>query len=232
MNAVSPLILVVEDEAPISRFLRTSLQSNDYRVTEAATAAEARSRATTEPPDMMVLDLGLPDGDGLQVIEWFRDWSHAPVVVLSARGLERDKVAALDLGADDYLTKPFGVGELLARIRVAFRNRARQAAVADEPTFELGDLKVDLANRRVFRAGAPIALTRIEYRLLATLIRHAGKVLTHRFILHEVWGPSHSDDPRYVRVFVANLRSKIEADSSRPRYLLTEQGVGYRLVDE
>jgi two-component system KDP operon response regulator KdpE len=232
MSADRPLILIIEDEMPIRRFLRTSLQSSDYRVAEAETAAQGRARASSEPPDLMVLDLGLPDGDGLDIIEWFRDWSHAPIIVLSARGQERDKVTALDRGADDYLTKPFGVGELLARIRVAFRNRARHDSADEEPTFEVGDLRVDLANRRAFLAGEPVQLTPIEYRLLVTLVRHAGKVLTHRFILRAVWGPNHSDDPRYVRVFVANLRRKIEPDSSRPRYLLTEQGVGYRLMDE
>jgi two-component system KDP operon response regulator KdpE len=232
MSADRPLILIIEDETPIRRFLRTSLQSSDYRVVEAESATQGKMTASTEPPDLMVLDLGLPDADGLEVIEWFRDWSRAPIIVLSARGHERDKVAALDRGADDYLTKPFGVGELLARIRVALRNHARRDSGDEEPTFEVGSLRVDLASRRVFLAGRPVQLTPIEYRLLVALVRHAGKVLTHRFILREVWGPSHSDDPRYVRVFVANLRRKIEADSSRPRYLLTEQGVGYRLVDE
>jgi two-component system KDP operon response regulator KdpE len=180
----------------------------------------------------MVLDLGLADEDGLEIIEWFRTWSRAPIIVLSARGQESDKVTALDRGADDYLTKPFGVGELLARIRVALRNRARGDSGEQEAAFEVGDLRIDLATRRVFVADDAVPLTPIEYRLLVTMVRHAGKVLTHRFILREVWGPGHSDDPRYVRVFVANLRRKIEADSARPRYILTEQGVGYRLVDE
>jgi two-component system KDP operon response regulator KdpE len=232
MSGDRPVILVIEDETPIRGFLRTSLQRSDYRVVEAATAAEGKSRASGDPPDLMVLDLGLPDEDGLEIIEWFRTWSRAPIIVLSARGQESDKVTALDRGADDYLTKPFGVGELLARIRVALRNRARGDSGEQEAAFEVGDLRIDLATRRVFVADDAVPLTPIEYRLLVTMVRHAGKVLTHRFILREVWGPGHSDDPRYVRVFVANLRRKIEADSARPRYILTEQGVGYRLVDE
>ncbi|MCB9878206.1 MAG: response regulator [Planctomycetes bacterium] len=231
MSQDRPLVLIIEDEMPIRRFLRATLSGSDYRVVEAETAAEGMSRATNEPPDLMVLDLGLPDGDGLQVIDWFRDWSSAPIIVLSARGQERDKVAALDRGADDYLTKPFGVGELQARIRVALRNRARRDSGENEPAFEVGDLRVDLARRRAFLAGVHLSLTPLEYRLLVTLVRHAGKVLTHGFILREVWGPNHSDDPRYVRVFVANLRRRIEPNPARPRYLLTEQGVGYRLVD-
>ena len=231
MTADRPVVLIVEDETPIRRFLRSSLESHGNRVVEAASAEEARARASTEPPDLVILDLGLPDADGLEVIDWLREWSHAPILVLSARGRERDKVTALDRGADDYLTKPFAVGELLARIRVAWRHLSR-SQVGEESSFAVGDLRVDLAARRVFFAGGVVALTPIEYRLLVTLVRHAGKVLTHRFILREVWGPDHSDDPRYVRVFVASLRRKIEPEPSRPRYLLTEQGVGYRLVDE
>jgi two-component system KDP operon response regulator KdpE len=170
--------------------------------------------------------------DGFEILDWLREWSGVPIIILSARGQEKDKVTALDRGADDYLTKPFGVGELLARVRVAFRNRARRAAPCEEPVFQVGDLRVDLATRRVFAVEMPVRLTPIEYRLLATLVRHAGRVLTHGFLLREVWGPNHSDDPRYIRVFVANLRRKIEFDPSRPQYILTEQGVGYRLVDE
>lgn len=230
MSGDRALVLVVEDEDPIRRFLRTSLSSADHRVVEARNLSEARARATGEPPDLVVLDLGLPDGDGLELIEWLRGWSSAPILVLSARGRESDKVQALDLGADDYLTKPFGMGELLARIRAALRKQARGGH--EEPVFRVGGLAVDLASRRVFLDDAPVALTPIEFRLLSTLVRHAGKVLTHRFILREVWGPAHSDDPRYVRVFVAALRRKIEPEPARPRFLLTEQGVGYRLVDE
>lgn len=231
MNPDEALVLVVDDELPIRRFLRTSLLGNGYRVVEAGSAAEARARASTEPPDLVVLDLGLPDGDGLDVIDWLRGWSQAPILVLSARGQERDKVHALDRGADDYLTKPFGVGELLARLRVALRNRARSAAAPEATTFRVGELEVDLVHRRVALAGVAVALTPIEYRLLVLLVRHAGKVLTHGAILREVWGPDHSDDARYVRVFVASLRRKIEPEPARPRYLLTEQGVGYRLLE-
>ncbi|MEQ8762293.1 MAG: response regulator [Planctomycetota bacterium] len=232
MSTDRPLILVIEDERAIRRFLRTSLESGGYRVVEAETASEGRARASSEPPDLVILDLGLPDGDGLDLIDWLREWSQASIIVLSARGLERDKVTALDRGADDYLTKPFGVGELQARLRVALRNQARRHAANDDPVFEVGDLRIDLASRRISLAGEPVTVTPIEYRLLITFARYSGKVLTHRQILREVWGPSHSDDARYVRVFVSSLRRKIEPDPSRPRYLLTEQGVGYRLVDE
>jgi two-component system KDP operon response regulator KdpE len=228
-----PLVLIVEDERPIRRFLRAALEGKEYRVVEAESCAEARARAASEPPDLVILDLGLPDVDGLGFLDWLREWTPAPVLVLSARGREDDKVTALDRGADDYLTKPFGIGELLARLRVALRNRARQSSTTgEEPVFAVGDLRVDLAARRVFRGGEAVRLTPIEFRLLAALIRHAGKVLTHRQLLREVWGPQHSDDARYVRVFVASLRRKIEPDPSRPRTLLTEQGVGYRLIDD
>ncbi|MBN1443987.1 MAG: response regulator [Planctomycetes bacterium] len=233
MDAARPLILIIEDEKPIRRFLAAALQSKAYRIAEAETGREGMSRASNEPPDLVILDLGLPDMDGLEVIDWLRDWFGGPVIILSARGQERDKVMALDRGADDYLTKPFGVGELLARVRVALRNRARRDSTSEEePVFRTGELRVDLAGRRVFVGETPAHLTPIEYRLLVTLVRHAGKVLTHRFLLREVWGPNHSDDPRYIRVFVANLRRKIEPDPSRPRYIVTEQGVGYRLLEE
>jgi len=230
MTSDRPLILIVEDERPIRRFIDASLRSSAYRVVEAGTLKEARARAAGEPPDLVILDLGLPDGDGLDLVGWFRGWSNAPIVILSARGQEVDKIRALDLGADDYLTKPFGTGELLARIRAALRKHAR--GESGQPVFQVGDLSVDLARRRVSLRDERVPLTPIEFRLLVTLVRHAGKVLTHRFLLREVWGPDHSDDPRYVRVFVALLRRKIELDSARPRYLLTEQGVGYRFVDE
>lgn len=226
------VILVVEDDAPIRRFVRTSLAGSGYRVVEAATLDAGKSMASSERPDLIVLDLGLPDGDGLGLVEWFRDWSQAPIIILSARDQERDKVTALDQGADDYLTKPFGVDELLARIRVAFRNRARAGNEESQMVFITGGLSVDLAARRVEVGGQAVPLTPIEYRLLVTLVRHAGKVLTHRFILREVWGPGHSNDPRYVRVYVAGLRRKLEPDPARPRFILTEQGVGYRLVDD
>ena len=228
MNA-APLILIVEDEAPIRRFLRASLAEEGYRFNEAETGSEALKLAAREPPDLLLLDLGLPDMDGLEVLRTLRDWSKASVIVLSARGQENDKVRALDGGADDYLTKPFGVGELLARIRVALRHSASNSSPSAEPVFQSGDLKVDLAAHRVWLAEREIHLTPIEYRLLTTLVKHAGKVLTHRFLLKEVWGPDQTLETHYLRVFMATLRRKIEADPARPRYLLTEQGVGYRL---
>ncbi len=227
--ADQPLILIVEDEQPIRRFLRASLTEHSYRLVEAENGKQAINAATTQPPDLVILDLGLPDMDGLEVTRRLREWSKVPIIVLSARGQESDKIAALDAGADDYLTKPFGVGELLARIRVALRHASRLKTEDGEPVFETGNLKVDLAARRVFVGDTEVHLTPLEYRLLATLIQHAGKVLTHTFLLKEVWGPPHIHETHYLRVFMAQLRHKLEADPTRPRYLLTEQGVGYRL---
>lgn len=181
------------------------------------------------PPQVVLLDLGLPDMDGLQVIQRLREWSQVPIIVISARGQEHDKVAALDAGADDYLTKPFGVPELLARLRVALRHGAASGSDASNPTFEYEGLKVDLARRQVFVEKKEIHLTALEFKLLALLVKHAGKVLTHRLILKEVWGPDHTDDAQYLRVFVHALRRKLEPEPSRPKYLLTETGVGYRL---
>ncbi|MFB3892261.1 MAG: response regulator [Phycisphaerae bacterium] len=234
MSDQGPHILVIEDDPPIRRFLRASLSSHGFGVEEAPAGKEALMLATQHPPDLVILDLGLPDVDGLEVIRRLRDWSTAPIIIVSARGQEKDKVAALDAGADDYLTKPFGVGELLARIRVALRHAATVAAgKGKEATqFAVGELRIDLAGRRVFVAQREIHLTPIEYKLLTTLAHHAGKVLTHRFLLKEVWGPPYVEQSHYPRIFMANLRRKIEADPARPRYLLTEQGVGYRLVDE
>ena len=234
MTGDAPLILVIEDEKPIRRFLRASLLSEGYRVVEAETGQQGLTMALAQPPDLVVLDLGLPDMDGLRLIEELRGWSQVPIIILSARDQEKDKVTALDRGADDYLSKPFGVGELLARLRVALRHQAR---VSDQPgaestRFSVGDLLVDLAARRVFVRGQEIHLTPLEYRLLTTFIQHAGKVLTHRFLLNAVWGPGHSEEAHYLRVFTASLRRKLEGDSARPRYLLTEQGVGYRLAAE
>jgi two-component system KDP operon response regulator KdpE len=226
-----PLVLVVEDERPIRRFVVAALEARGFRTAEASSLDEARTRAATAPPDLVVLDLALPDGDGLTLVDWLREWSTAPIIVLSARDREEDKVLALDRGADDYLTKPFGVGELLARLRVALRNRARLSAGPDDSVFRVGDLSIDVAARRVALGEAPVHVTRLEFKLLATLARHAGKVLTHKQILEAVWGPRHGGDARYVRVFVATLRRKLEREPSRPRYLLTEQGVGYRLAD-
>jgi len=225
-----PLLLLVEDEAPIRRFLRASLTGEGYRVEEADTAKQALRLATQQPPDLVILDLGLPDGDGLDVLRGLREWSRAPVVILSARDQEKQKIAALDSGADDYLTKPFGTGELLARIRVALRHANRTPD--ESAVFESGDLKVDLAARRIFTRGGEVKLTPLEYKLMATLVKHAGKVLTHTFLLKEVWGPNQVRETHYLRVFMASLRRKIEQDPARPRHLLTEQGVGYRLAAE
>lgn len=234
----APLILLVEDEKPILRFLRASLAANGFRAVEAATGAEALLALRSQPPDLILLDLGLPDMDGAEVIDEVRRWSAVPILVLSARDQEKAKIDALDRGADDYLTKPFGVGELLARLRVALRHAADRAARGAAPgedgtkgEFESGDLRVDFRARRVDVAGREVHLTRIEFRLLAVLIEHAGKVLTHRFLLQEIWGPGHTD-PHPLRVHMANLRRKIEVDPARPRHIHTEQGVGYRLAGE
>ncbi|MFZ1059305.1 MAG: response regulator [Candidatus Rokuibacteriota bacterium] len=226
-----PVIVLIEDELPIRRFLRATLQAQGYRLFEAPTGADGLVEAASRQPDLVIVDLGLPDIDGLEVIRRLREWTNVPVVVLSARGQERDKVAALDAGADDYVSKPFGPGELLARIRVALRHAAGIGR-PEEAAFSVGDLQVDLARRRVTLVGQEVHLTPIEYRLLTTLVRHAGKVLTHRQLLTEVWGPSHVDQAHYLRVYMGQLRRKLEADPARPRYLLTEPGVGYRLVAE
>jgi two-component system, OmpR family, KDP operon response regulator KdpE len=228
----APLILLIEDEPQMRRFLRTALGAHDYRLVEAVTAREGLAQAAARNPDVILLDLGLPDRDGLEVARELREWSGTPIIVLSARGREQDKVTALDVGVDDYLTKPFGVAELLARIRVALRHAARSPGAAPEPIFEVGDLRVDLPARRVWRAGAEVHLTPTEYKLLAILVRHAGKVLTHRQLLKEVWGTNYVNQSHYVRVYLAQLRQKIEADPARPRLLITEPGVGYRLKDE
>jgi two-component system KDP operon response regulator KdpE len=229
MDGSAPLVLLIEDEPQMRRFLRTALESNDYRLVEAGTAREGLAHAAARNPDVILLDLGLPDRDGLEVARELREWSGTPIIVISARGQEADKVKALDLGADDYLTKPFGVEELLARIRVSLRHAARPPGAVPEPIFESGELRVDLPNRRVWRAGEEVHLTPTEYKLLVTLVRHAGKVLTHRMLLKEVWGPNYVNQAHYVRVYLAQLRQKVEADPARPRLLLTEPGVGYRL---
>jgi two-component system, OmpR family, KDP operon response regulator KdpE len=224
------LVLVVEDEPQMRRFLRASLGAEGYRVREAWTVADGVREVAAEHPDAVLLDLGLPDGDGLDLVRRVREWSQVPVIVVSARGREEEKVAALDAGADDYLPKPFGTKELLARLRVALRH-ARVAAGPGSTVLESGPLRMDLERREVTVDGRAIHLTPIEWRLLALLARHAGKVLTHAQILREVWGPSAAAQPHYVRVFMAELRKKLEPDPSRPRLLLTEPGVGYRLAD-
>jgi two-component system KDP operon response regulator KdpE len=231
MSTTPPLILLIEDETPIRRFLRTSLLGHDYRLAEAETGQQAIRLAAQQPPDLVILDLGLPDMDGQEVLRQLREWLQAPILILSARDQEKQKVTALDNGADDYLTKPFSTAELLARIRVALRHAAKVHGEEESSTFAGGDLRVDLAERRVFVKEAEIHLTPLEYKLLTTLIRHAGKVLTHRFLLNEVWGPHHLLETHYLRVFMASLRRKIEADASQPRFLITEQGVGYRFAE-
>ena len=224
-----PLVLVVEDEPQLMRFLRATLPAHGYRMLEAASGASALVETQTRQPDLVLLDLGLPDLDGIEVTRRLREWTSVPIVVVSARGQERDKVQALDSGADDYLTKPFGTDELLARMRVALRHAARVAGGGGDSVYEAGDLRVDLGARLVYRRGEEVRLTRTEYRLLATLVQHAGKVLTHRQLLREVWGPGASSETHYLRVYMAQLRHKLEDDPARPRHLLTETGVGYRL---
>lgn len=224
----TPLVLLIEDEPQMRRFLRAALESHDYRLVEATTSREGLAQATSRNPDVILLDLGLPDGDGIDLARRIREWSVTPIVVISARGKEQDKVAALDAGADDYLTKPFGTDELLARLRVALRHAARVAAPA-EPVFSVGELRVDLAARRVFVGSSEVHLTPTEYKLLTVLVRHAGKVVTQRQILKEVWGPNAVEHTHYLRVYMAQLRHKIEQDPTRPHHLQTEVGVGYRL---
>jgi two-component system KDP operon response regulator KdpE len=227
-----PLVLIVEDEARLRRFLRPSLAAHGYRVIEAATAEDGITMIRQQVPDIVLLDLGLPDLDGLEMTRRIRHWSHVPIVVISARGQETDKVTALDSGADDYLTKPFGVPELLARIRAALRHGLQQAGVTPESNFRTGPLLVELAAHRVFVNDEEVRLTAIEYRLLSVLVQHAGRVVTHRQLLDAVWGPGHADQTQYLRVYMAHLRRKLETVPSRPRIFRTETGVGYRLLVE
>jgi two-component system KDP operon response regulator KdpE len=213
------------------RFLRAALGGTEYDLVEASTAREGLAQAAGRNPDLILLDLGLPDADGIDVARQIREWSRTPIIVLSARGQERDKIAALDAGADDYLTKPFGVGELLARMRVALRH-AQTPEGDGQPVFEGGGIRVDLARRQVFRGEEEVHLTPLEYKLLACLVRHAGMVLTHRQLLKEVWGINAITQTHYLRVYMTQLRHKLEADPTQPRLLLTEPGVGYRLRAE
>ncbi|NLE74366.1 MAG: response regulator [Actinobacteria bacterium] len=228
MSAAGPRVLVVEDEPQMMRFLRTTLVSQGFSVVEADTGQGGVEEAAFRSPDVILLDLMLPDIDGLEVIRRVREWSRIPIVVISARGREEDKIAALDLGADDYVTKPFGVGELFARIRVSLRHAAG-ASSDEQAVFVLDDLKVDMVHRRVFVGETEVHLTNREYKMLVTLIRYAGKVVTHRQLLQEVWGPQYETEIPYLRVYIGQLRRKLEADPARPRFLLTESGVGYRL---
>ena len=227
-----PCVVVIEDEPQIRRFLRAALGGQGYRVFEAATGEDGLVEAANRQPDVLIVDLGLPDIDGLAVIARVREWSAVPIIVLSAREQEQDKIKALDAGADDYLSKPFGVGELLARMRAALRRQAQLDRETPEPVFTVRDLHVDLAHRRVLVQDAEVHLTPIEYRLLATLVRYAGKVVTQRQLLRDVWGPNAADQAHYLRVYMAHLRRKLEAEPARPRYLITEPGVGYRLLAE
>lgn len=227
-----PLLLIVEDEKHIRTFLRISLSSQGYRTIEADNAVQALTMSRSHVPDLIVLDLGLPDRDGLDVLREVRVWSNVPILILSAHDQEKDKVTALDLGADDYLTKPFGVDELFARVRVSLRHAARFAPEDEGGVFRCAELEVDLRRREVRRGSTEIHLTPIEYRILSILVENAGRVVTHRHLLQEVWGPESQEQNQYLRVFMAALRRKIEADPSRPRYLVTEVGVGYRLADE
>jgi two-component system, OmpR family, KDP operon response regulator KdpE len=227
-----PLVLVIEDEVQIRRFLRMALASAGFRMTETALGVEGLDIIAGQQPNVVILDLGLPDLDGVEVVKRLREWSSIPVIVLSARTQEDDKIAALDAGADDYLTKPFGVGELLARLRVAIRHAAQANTENAGGAFTLGDLRVDLVHRHVYAGAQEVHLTPKEYRLLATFIKHAGKVLTHRQLLKEVWGPQYVNETHYLRIYMAQLRHKLERDPTRPQYLITEAGVGYRLLDD
>ncbi|AMO48566.1 two-component system, OmpR family, KDP operon response regulator KdpE [Kosakonia oryzendophytica] len=221
-------VLIVEDEQAIRRFLRTALEAEGLRVHEAETLQRGLIEAATRKPDLVILDLGLPDGDGLDFIRDLRQWSQMPVIVLSARAEESDKIAALDAGADDYLSKPFGIGELQARLRVALRRHA--ASSPDEPVIVFSDIRVDLASRRIQRGEEEIHLTPIEFRLLAVLLNNHGKVLTQRQLLSQVWGPNAVEHSHYLRIYMGHLRQKLEVDPARPRHLLTETGIGYRFM--
>lgn len=221
-------VLIVEDEHAIRRFLRTALEAEDLRVFDAATLQRGLLEAATRKPDLVILDLGLPDGDGLDFIRDIRQWSPVPIIVLSARSDERDKIAALDAGADDYLSKPFGIGELQARLRVALRRHV--SAQPNEPVVTFSDITVDLAARRIKRGSEEIHLTPIEFRLLAVLLNNTGKVLTQRQLLSQVWGPNAVEHSHYLRIYMGHLRQKLEIDPARPQHLLTETGIGYRFM--
>lgn len=228
MSKAAATVLIIEDERQIRRFVRAALETAGYRVLEADTGKQGLSEIFTHKPDLVILDLGLPDMDGIEVVQQLREWASVPIVVLSARLDEHNKVTALDLGADDYLTKPFSTGELLARLRVALRHKTA-GTEGSEGTFRVGELCVDRVHRRVTVDDKEIHLTPIEYRLLAVLVKNAGKVLTHQVLLKEVWGPGHAERAHYLHIYMGHLRHKLEKEPARPRYLLTEIGIGYRL---
>lgn len=229
MSHANPIIVVIEDDPAIRLFLRTSLSAHNFKVFEADRGQQGIIEAGVRKPDLIILDLGLPDMDGVEVIKKIRAWSAMPIIILSARSSEQHKIDALDAGADDYLTKPFGLGELLARIRVALRHSVSNPEQVDNGVFVTGELKVDLLKRQVFVGDNEVHLTPIQYRLLALLIKNAGKVLTHQYMLKEVWGPSYKDNSHYLRIYMSQLRQKLETDPTQPQYLLTDSGVGYRL---
>lgn len=221
-------VLIVEDEKGIRRLLRTALEGDSLRVFDAENLARGLVEAATRKPDLVILDLGLPDGDGIEFVQQFRQWSSVPVLVLSARDDEHDKIAALDAGADDYMTKPFSVGELQARLRVLMRRY--QGSEKNDPVYEFGDIRVDIAGRQISKAGEEVHLTPIEFRLLTILINHSGKVLTQRFLLNEVWGPNSVEHAHYLRIYMGHLRQKLETDPARPLHFITETGIGYRFI--
>jgi two-component system KDP operon response regulator KdpE len=229
MPGLNPTILIIEDEPALQKFLRITLETQNYKVIQAARGEEGLRHAATAQPDVIILDLGLPDMDGIVVTQRLREWSSIPIIVVTARGKDMDKVQALDSGADDYLAKPFSVGELLARVRVALRHRAAADSATGEPVFAIGNLHVDLDRRQVKVNGDAVHLTPNEFKLLSVLVKNAGRVLTHQQLLREVWGPGSGNETHYLRVYVNQLRQKLEDDAARPKYLLTEPGVGYRL---
>jgi two-component system KDP operon response regulator KdpE len=228
MTKNEEIILLIEDEVQMRRFLRVAIESEQYRMLEADTAKDGLAKVAAWNPDVLLLDLGLPDMDGIDVIKKIREWSKVPIIIISAREQENDKIRALDSGADDYLTKPFGVRELLARIRVSIRHKRLQQSGQNEVEFIADDLRIDYSRRQVFLDNNEIHLTPIEYRLIAFLTHHAGKVLTHRQLLKEVWGPSHVEQSQYLRVYMTQLRHKIEKNPARPKFLSNEPGIGYR----
>ncbi|WP_045226901.1 response regulator [Methyloterricola oryzae] len=232
MSSQEPVIVVIEDDPPIRRFLRTGLGSHGFKVFEADTGQRGIIEADTRKPDLIILDLGLPDMDGITVVKAVREWSQTPILILSARDAEQQKIDTLDAGADDYLTKPFSLGELLARIRVALRHASRTPGNDPSGIFVAGDLKVDLQNRRVYLKDQEVTLTPIQYRLLSVLVKHAGKVLTHHQLVTEVWGPSHGDCLHYPKIYMSQLRQKLEEDPAHPQHLVTVSGIGYRLKSD